>query len=324
MSLGGRQNDGERSLNGSLLVIALGGNALLPKGKTLDADAQKSNVKKAAALIAQIADTRPVIVTHGNGPQVGLLAQQAAAYKPGPLYPLDVLGAESEGMIGYMLDQQLTNLVDAEVVTLITQVVVDPGDPAFQNPGKPIGPTYDEADADRLAAHFGWAMARNGAGFRRVVPSPVPLRIIEIRTIRFLIRSGAPVICAGGGGVPVVIAESGMINGIEAVIDKDRTAALLAVEIGADELLILTDVDAVYTDWGTPLSRPVRQAAPDQLAEYTFEEGTMGPKLAAACEFAAQGGTARIGALEDALMVLKGEAGTTIRGGVDILQWRDS
>ncbi len=307
-----------------LVVIALGGNALLRRGEPPEAEVQRINIEKAAAVIAQIAAERQVIVTHGNGPQVGLLALQAHAYQSVSPYPLDVLGAESEGMIGYLLEQELVNhLEQTKVATLLTQVVVDPEDPAFDTPTKPIGPVYSESDARRLSENFGWSITRDSAGFRRVVPSPAPQRILEIGIIRLLVEAGVLVICAGGGGIPVTISESGVIRGIEAVIDKDRSAVLLATEIGAEELLILTDVDAVYTEWGTPRSRPIKMATPDRLQGYAFEEGSMGPKVDAACDFVAKGGTARIGALEDALLVLKGEAGTTVRKGSGILEWHN-
>ncbi len=309
----------------NLVVIALGGNALSRKGEALEAEAQMSNIQKAASLIAEIAAERKVVVTHGNGPQIGLLALQSYAYKAVSPYPLDVLGAESEGMIGYLLEQELTNcLRETKVATLLTQVVVDAGDPAFDAPTKPIGPVYGELDAQRLSENFSWSMEKVDDGFRRVVPSPIPQRILEIGIIRLLVEADVLVICAGGGGIPVTIAESGLIRGIEAVIDKDRSAALLATEIHASELLILTDVDAVYSEWGTPLPRPIKVATADQLAKYSFDKGSMGPKVFAACDFAAKGGIARIGALEDAMPILNGEAGTTVRGGLDILEWYDA
>jgi carbamate kinase len=309
----------------NLIVIALGGNALSRKGETLEAEAQKSNIEKAASLIAEIAAERKVVVTHGNGPQVGLLALQAYAYKAISPYPLDVLGAESEGMIGYLLEQELTNcLRQTRVATLLTQVVVDSEDPAFDAPTKPIGPVYAELDAQRLSENLNWPMANAGEGFRRVVASPIPQRILEIGIIRLLVEADVLVICAGGGGIPVTISESGLVEGVEAVIDKDRSAALLATEIGASELLILTDIDAVYSDWGTPRSRSIKVASPDQLQKYSFDNGSMGPKVYSACDFAATGGIARIGALEDALSVLNGDAGTTVSQGSNILELYDT
>ncbi len=303
------------------LVIAIGGNALLPKGMPPEAVLQKKMIEKAARVIAAIARTRTVIVTHGNGPQIGLLVSQSATGQPNASFPLDVLGAESEGMIGYMLDQQLTNLLDIDVATLLTQVVVDPADPAFDRPVKTIGARLSQPEAARLEREFGWAMVPVGDGFRRAVPSPLPKEIVEIKTIRLLIDTGALVICAGGGGIPVVVTDHGTYAGVEAVIDKDHTAALLATKTCATELLILTDIDAVYTDWGTDNARAIRRASPDHLAAIHFEVGTMGPKVNAVCEFTIQGGVAHIGALDDALDILRGDKGTTISSDVGTLDW---
>jgi carbamate kinase len=297
------------------IVIALGGNALLRRGEPLEADVQRQNVRLAARGVAAVAREHQVVVTHGNGPQVGLLALQSEAYRDVRPYPLDVLGAESEGLIGYMLEQELMNeLPRRDIVTLLTQVIVDLADPGFRTPTKPVGPVYPEAEAKHLAARRGWAVARVRGGFRRVVPSPEPRRIIELSAIRLLVEAGALVICAGGGGIPVAIDETGAIRGVEAVIDKDLSAALLAIELRADVLLMLTDVAAVYTGWGTAAARPVCRATPVALRQYRFEPGSMGPKVEAACRFVeASGATAAIGALDDAIAILNGKAGTVVR-----------
>ena len=306
-----------------IVVIALGGNALIRRGERADAAVQRANIATAAESIAKVARDHQVVVTHGNGPQVGLLALQSAAVESVSPYPLDVLGAESEGMIGYMIEQELSGrIADRRVATLLTQVVVDLDDPAFSAPTKPIGPVYPETEARRIAGERGWAIAPDNGGFRRVVPSPRPRSIVEIETIRVLVEAGVVVVCAGGGGVPVAISEDGAIRGVEAVIDKDRSAALLAEKIGAEALLILTDVPAVYTGWGTPDAQAVRTAAPDALRGYAFAEGSMGPKVESACGFVESGGTmAGIGALTDALAILHGDAGTTIRPGPDDIEW---
>jgi carbamate kinase len=253
-------------------------------------------------------------VTHGNGPQVGLLALQTEAYPEGGAYPLDVLGAESEGMIGYLLQQGLRNaLPERDVATLLTQVRVDAADPAFSAPTKPIGPVYDREEATAVAAARGWAVRPDGRYWRRVVASPEPAGIVEIDTIALLVDAGVLVVCAGGGGVPVVAGPEDTLRGVEAVIDKDLVAALLAIELRAEALLLLTDVTAVEADWGTPAARPVREAGPGELRGLRLAAGSMGPKVEAACRFAeAAGGRAVIGALEDAAALLAGTAGTTV------------
>jgi carbamate kinase len=297
-----------------LVVIALGGNALLRRGQPLEAAVQLHNIEVAASAIANVARTHQVIVTHGNGPQVGLLALQAEAYRDVSPYPLDVLNAETEGMIGYLIEQQLRNqLPHQQVVTLLTQVEVTADDPAFAHPSKPIGPLYSREEAEKLAAARGWAIAADGDAFRRVVPSPEPQRILELATIRLLIEAGALVICAGGGGIPVVVTPVGGIRGVEAVIDKDLAASLLAIALAADALLLLTDVDAVYSHWATPAAKPLSEATPAQLRQQTFAPGSMAPKVEAACRFVeATGGIAAIGRLEDAAALLTGEAGTLV------------
>ena len=274
-----------------LIVVALGGNALLRRGEALDAEVQRRNVKTAAHAIAQLAREHQVVVTHGNGPQVGLLALQAAAYMGTEPYPLDVLDAESEGMIGYLLDQAVGNeLPDRDIATLLTQVVVDPDDPAFDQPTKPVGPVYEEETAKRLASEHGWSVAPDGDGWRRVVPSPVPHDIVELNTIEFLVDGNVIVICTGGGGIPVVLDDQGALRGVEAVVDKDASSALLAALLGADRLLLLTDVDGVSVDWGTPNAKLVRRANPKELGRHSFAAGSMGPKVDAACRFVEETG----------------------------------
>ncbi|MFQ2092237.1 carbamate kinase [Aeromonas taiwanensis] len=295
------------------VVVALGGNALLRRGEPLEADIQRKNIATAAKTIALIAQEYNVVLVHGNGPQVGLLALQNSAYTKVSPYPLDVLGAESQGMIGYMLIQELKNLMPSRNVTaLLTQVQVDPEDPAFANPTKFIGPVYEEAEARALAAEKQWSVKADGKFFRRVVPSPLPQRIVEGDAIETLIAQGHLIICTGGGGIPVTW-DGQSLTGIEAVIDKDMSAAYLAKQIKADALLILTDADAVYLDWGKPTQRPLRVTSPDELAGVKFDAGSMGPKVEASCEFVkATGGMVGIGSLEDGLAILRGEAGTNI------------
>jgi carbamate kinase len=294
------------------VVVALGGNALLGRGEAPESAAQRRNVDRAVTSIAELAREHEVVLTHGNGPQVGLLALQSEAYGPVTPYPLDVLGAESEGMIGYLLEQGLRNeLPGREVATLLTQVVVDPGDPAFAAPTKPIGSIYPEADARRLATERGWAVAPDGNGFRRVVASPEPLEIVELDAIRVLLAGGVLPICAGGGGIPV--SRNGRLAGVEAVIDKDKAAALLAERLEADALLLLTDVDAVELGWGTPDARPLGTVTAAELRRHDFAPGSMAPKIAAACRFVeATGGKAAIGALDRAVEILAGSSGTTV------------
>src|SRR4051794_9773726 len=296
------------------IVIALGGNALLRRGEPAEADAQRRNVATAVAAIADLAGDHEVIVTHGNGPQVGLLALQGDAYYAVAPYPLDVLGAESEGMIGYLLDQELVNaLAGRDVATLLTQVIVDLDDPAFGHPTKPIGPVYDRETAERLAAERGWSVAPDGRYYRRVVASPEPRSIVELHTLNLLVMTRVVVICVGGGGIPVAVDRDGRLRGVEAVIDKDLAAALLARGLGADALLLLTDVPAVQTGWGTPEARELGDVSARELRAKTFAEGSMGPKVEAACRFAeATGHLAGIGALSDARAILEGRTGTRV------------
>jgi len=299
------------------IVVALGGNALLKRGEPMTAEAQRANIKVAAQALAPIASQHQLVVSHGNGPQVGLLALQGAAYKPDEAYPLDVLGAETEGMIGYMVEQELGNLLPFEVpfATILTMVEVDPADPAFANPTKFVGPVYDKAEADGIAAERGWTFKQDGTKWRRVVPSPLPRRIFEIRPVRWLIERGTVVICAGGGGIPTMYAPGAdrKLVGVEAVIDKDLCSELLARELGADMLVMLTDADAVFADWGSPQQRAIRRVSPGALAAMSFAAGSMGPKVDAACRFARLAGKpAAIGALADLALIIDGKAGTTV------------
>ncbi|MCG4452432.1 carbamate kinase [Pseudomonas sp. MMS21-TM103] len=297
------------------IVVALGGNALLRRGEAMTADNQRINIRIAAEQLAKIAPGIELVVAHGNGPQVGLLSLQAAAYTALNPYPLDVLGAETEGMIGYMIEQELGNLLPVEVpfATLLTQVEVDPADPAFQHPSKPIGPVYSKAEAERLAAEHGWSIAADGDRFRRVVASPRPTRIFELRPIKWLLEKGTVVICAGGGGIPCVYDAKRKLHGVEAVIDKDLCSALLAEQLESDLLVIATDVSAVFRDWGQATQKTISAAHPDALAELDFAAGSMGPKVQAACEFARNTGkVAVIGSLADIEAIVQGKAGTRI------------
>jgi len=298
-----------------LIVAALGGNALLKRGEPLTAEAQRTNVQTAAKSLAELVRAgHQLVITHGNGPQVGLLALQGAAYKPEEAYPLDVLGAETGGMIGYMIEQEMENALghDRPVATLLTQVVVDRDDPAFANPTKFIGPVYEKAEAESRAAAAGWHIAADGDKWRRVVPSPAPKEIPDMRVLKLLLDQGVVVICTGGGGIPVLRRNDGSMTGVEAVIDKDAASALLARELNADALLLLTDVDAVYRNFGTPTAAPVRNITPAEARMLDVPAGSMGPKVAAACDFADSGGISGIGRLEDALDILAGRAGTLI------------
>ncbi|KJF87806.1 carbamate kinase [Photobacterium phosphoreum] len=295
------------------VVIALGGNALLRRGEPLEASIQRQNIATAAKTIAEIALQYNVVLVHGNGPQVGLLALQGLEYKKVMPYPLDVLGSETQGMIGYILMQELKNLLpEQDVSCMLTQMLVDPQDPAFADPTKPIGPVYQEAEARELAEKFQWTVKADGQYFRRVVPSPQPIGIVECDAIETLIKRNHLVICTGGGGIPVK-RENNKLIGVEAVIDKDMSAAYLAKQLNADALLILTDADAVYLDWGKATQKAISSTTPRALAQYRFDAGSMGPKIEASCEFINQGGKlVGIGALHDGLEILKGLAGTNI------------
>ena len=296
------------------IVVALGGNALLRRGEPLTADHQRRNVRRAAEALAPLAPGHELVITHGNGPQVGLLALQGAAYRAGPAEPLDVLDAETEGQIGYLIEQELGNVLPGRrCATLLTQIEVDARDPAFANPTKPIGPVYDAPAAQRLTRERGWCIARDDGHYRRVVASPRPQRILELPVIALLVGQGVIVICAGGGGIPVVRRADGGLAGVEAVIDKDLASSLLARKLNADALLLLTDVDAVYRDWPAPRARPIDRATPAALRRLAFAPGSMGPKVEAACEFVEQtGGFAGIGRLDDAAAILRGASGTRV------------
>jgi carbamate kinase len=300
-----------------LIVAALGGNALLRRHELLDAEVAQRNVKVAVAALTEIARDHQLVVTHGNGPQIGLLALQSEAFRDVRTYPLDVLGAEREGMIGYLLERELGNaLRPVPVASLITQTVVEALDPAFRKPSEPIGPVYTAERARALARERGWSVAKDGDDWRRVVASPNPRSIVEVPTIRLLLEHGIVVVCAGGGGVPVVVDSSGARHGVEAVVDKDLASALLARLLDADLLLLLTDVPAVELDWGTPGARPLAAATPEQLESYSFAAGSMGPKVEAAASFArSTGKRAMIGALADAAALVDGTAGTSITRG---------
>ena len=297
------------------IVVALGGNALLRRGEAPEIETQRRHARIAAEAIAPIARRHEIVITHGNGPQIGLLAMQALAYRDVRPYPLDLLGAESEGMVGHLLNLALANaLAHREIATLLTEVEVDPADPAFAAPEKPIGMVYDEAEAGRLGAAMSWTMMRDGAGWRRAVPSPAPQRVREVNAIKLLLQSGIVVVCTGGGGIPVAVAGSGEVSGVEAVIDKDRAAALLAEAIEADLLLLLTDVPAVWTRWPMAEGEPIGATTPARLRRLTFARGSMGPKVEAACRFVERtGGRAAIGAVEEAAAILAETAGTIIR-----------
>lgn len=298
------------------LVIALGGNALLRRGEAPDLATQQHNVSAAIVQsVAPLARQHEVVITHGNGPQVGLLALQAAALHGAGITALDVLGAEAQGMIGYLIELALTKaLPEREVATLLTLVEVDRNDPAFSVPSKPIGPVYTEDEAKRFAERSGWKMVRDGNLWRRAVASPMPLRVRGVATIRRLLDAGVVVICAGGGGIPVVATPAAGLVGSEAVIDKDLTAALLAEVIGADRLLILTDVPAVWTRWPMTEGTPIHCTTPSTLRRYRFADGSMRPKVEAVCRFVERTGrTAHIGAIEQAGAVLAGDSGTLVR-----------
>jgi carbamate kinase len=299
------------------VVVALGGNALLKRGEPMTAEAQRGNVKTAAPALASVAGRHQLVLSHGNGPQVGLLALQAAAYTEVEAYPLDVLGAQTEGMIGYVLEQELGNLLPVEVpfATILTMIEVDPADPAFEDPTKFVGPVYTKAQADQLTGEKGWVFKPDGDRWRRVVPSPEPRRIFEIRPIRWLLDKDVVVICAGGGGVPTMFLPDGerTLVGVEAVIDKDLASQLLAREVGADLFVMVTDVDGVYTGWGTLEQRKLEKVTPSELRELPFAAGSMGPKVEAAVRFVeATGNRAAIGGLNEIEAIVDGDAGTQV------------
>jgi carbamate kinase len=300
-----------------LVVTALGGNALLRRGEAATAENQRANVRIACEALAPVAREHQLVIGHGNGPQVGLLSLQQSAYSKVDPYPFDVLGAQTEGSIGYMIEQELGNLLPFErpLATLLTMIEVDPADPAFKNPTKFIGPVYAKPDADRVAAEKGWAFKQDGDKWRRVVPSPLPKRIFELRAIQWLLEHNTVVIAAGGGGIPTMYEPGAKrkLVGVECVIDKDLATELLARELRADLLVILTDADAVYVDWGKPTQKAIRRAGPGAISAFPFPAGSMGPKVEAACRFVQATGTdAAIGALADLGKIMAGEAGTTV------------
>jgi carbamate kinase len=302
------------------ILVALGGNALLKRGEPMTADVQRANVRVAAQALAPVAAHHQLVLSHGNGPQVGLLALQAAAFKEVEAYPLDLLGAQTEGMIGYLIEQELGNLMPAEVpfATILTMIEVDSADPAFDDPTKFVGPVYDDAQAQALAADKGWVFKRDGDQLRRVVPSPEPKRIFEIRPIRWLLEHGVLVICAGGGGIPTtwVPGKERTLGGVEAVIDKDLASELLAREIDADLFVMATDVDGVYEHWGTNEQQRLDQVTAAELRAKRFAAGSMGPKVDAAVRFVeATGKRAAIGSLADIEKIVDGGAGTTVVAG---------
>jgi carbamate kinase len=297
------------------IVVALGGNALLERGQVPDAEIQEANVRRAVAALAPLTAAHEVVITHGNGPQVGVLALQSANDpRLTTPYPFDVLGAQTQGMIGYWLLQAMQNEQPGrQVAAIINQTLVAAADPAFAEPSKFVGEMYTREDADRLAADRGWVLKPDGDGWRRVVGSPSPQRVVETRLIRLLLESGAIVICAGGGGVPVVRDGLGQLRGVEAVVDKDLTSAVLAEALDADVLLVATDVPHVFRDWGGPAQAPIRRETPGGLRSLDFAAGSMGPKVEAVCRFVElTGGMAAIGALEDATAILRGETGTIV------------
>ncbi len=297
------------------IVVALGGNALLRRGDKPDASTQIANVVVAAEELAKLAEQHEVVITHGNGPQVGVLALESANdERLSAPYPFDTLGAETQGMIGYWLLQALGNaLPERKVAAMVNQTLVDAEDPAFANPTKFVGEVYDEDTAKALAAERGWTVKPDGQYYRRVVGSPQPQGVVETDLIRALVETGAVVVCAGGGGVPVVRDQDGRLQGVEAVIDKDLTASVLAQALGADMLMILTDVDGVFVDYGTPQARQIPRSTPAELRGLGLPAGSMGPKVEAVSRFVeSTGGTAAIGRLEDAISIVNGSAGTTI------------
>ncbi len=296
------------------IVVALGGNALLQRGQPMTAEMQRANVRVAAQQLAPIAEGNELVISHGNGPQVGLLALQGAAYEEVETYPLDVLGAQTEGMIGYMIEQELGNILPFErpFASILTMVEVDPDDPAFGDPTKFIGPVYAKDEAERLAAEKGWHIKPDGDKWRRVVASPLPKRIFEIRPIQWLLERGAVVICTGGGGIPTMYTPgTRQLVGAEVVIDKDRATELLAEQLEADLFVMATDVDAVYLDWGTPGQRAIGITSPSDVASLDLPAGSMGPKVEAAASFVRRTGKrAAIGTLAQLQDVVAWQAGT--------------
>jgi carbamate kinase len=302
------------------IVAALGGNALLERGEPPESAIQEAHVIKAVQALAPLAAGNDLVITHGNGPQVGMLALESAhdpaLSRP---YPFDVLGAQTQGMIGYWLVQELRNtLPGRQTACLVSRTLVSPDDPAFAHPSKFVGQVYDEQQARALAASQHWEIRQDGARWRRVVPSPEPAALLDLPVIQMLLERQTIVVCSGGGGVPVMAVNgSGRTRGVEAVVDKDFTAALLACQLDADVLLLLTDVAAVQDGYGTPQAHPIRRATPAELRARNFPAGSMGPKIEAVCRFVeATGKVAAIGRLDDAQALLAGQAGTLIAPGL--------
>ena len=306
------------------VVVALGGNALLRRGQELSAENQRDNIRIAAQQLAEIHEHHELVIAHGNGPQVGLAALMDAAYTEIDPYPLDVLGAKTVGMIGYIIEQELGNIIPFEdhIITVLTQIVVDPSDPAFRNPSKPVGPVYDKVEAERLRLEKGWHMAPDGDHYRKVVPSPLPQRIIEMDTIRMLVDNGVVVICAGGGDIPVAYDDDSKLFGVEAVIDKDLASGLLATGLDAEMFVMLTDVANVYVGFGTQNQKAIKAAHPDALEKMNFAAGSMGPKVAGACKFVRETGRrSAIGRLSDLADIMAGRAGTLVSSEVDGIEY---
>lgn len=300
------------------VVVALGGNALARRGEPMTADRLRTNVRSSCAALAGLAREHEVVITHGNGPQVGLLALQNLAYQDVAAYPLDILGAETQGMIGYVIQQELSNALagEREVTAVLTTTLVDENDPAFEQPTKLIGPTYSAQDAAEAAAEYRWTIARDGDTFRRVVPSPDPVRVLQAPDIRLLLENRRLVVCVGGGGVPVKADSAGRTSGVQAVVDKDLASAALAAELKADTLVMLTDAEYVSENWGTPEQRDIKTAAAEDIAKLTFAAGSMQPKIDAAVRVARAGGRALIGPLDRLDDLLARKVGTEIRGDV--------
>lgn len=289
----------------------------MQKGQALESEIQANNIARATRNIADIVTNDELAITHGNGPQVGLLALQAEGYPEVTPYPFDILDAESAGMLGYLISLHMDNaLPTRQSVALITRVLVDPEDPAFARATKPVGPVYPTAQGDAIARQRGWQMTRISEGMRRVVPSPRPQKIIELSAIEVLLTQGAIVVCCGGGGIPVVQAPNGGLVGVAAVVDKDASSALLASALEADRLIMLTDVEAVYKNWNTDSAKPIQRMSTAELRELEFEEGSMAPKVAAACQFADEtGNSAYIGKLTRLPDIIRGLSGTRIDAG---------
>jgi len=300
------------TMNKPILVVAVGGNALLQRGEVMSCDNQKKSIAATSDALAKLHEKYRLVIVHGNGPQVGLLALQNLAYKDCPAYPFDVLGSETQGMVGYLMQQSLKNrLPKKNITTVLTQVAVDENDPAIADPSKFIGPVYDKETAVSLAEENNWVIKPDGDKWRRVVPSPAPKRIVESDAIKCLLEQDHIVICGGGGGAPV-IDNNNELAGFEAVIDKDMTASLIAKEIGASDLLILTDGSHACVDWGLPTERKLEAVTIKEIRQYPFAAGSMGPKVDACCNFAETGGTGHIGDLYQAIDVMSGTTGTHI------------